>query len=277
MTAVLPTDLMPPLKAIAVQAGEAILAVYHSGQTLEIHSKSDDSPVTAADLAAHRIIVAGLQSLTPDIPILSEEDVEGLTWPVRQSWQSYWLVDPLDGTKEFINRTGEFTVNIALIQDHQVAAGVVYLPEKNTLYHAVRDGGAFKEVAQDTAQLQASSLNLTQPISVVASRRHGTETLERMLTAVQTTLGDIHKVCMGSSLKICALAEGKADWYPRLAPTSEWDTAAAQIILEEAGGILVDTDFRPVRYNTKESLLNPHFHAFADPVYPWADVLKGVS
>jgi len=266
--------LLSELNEIARLAGAEIKRIYHSGECIDLQSKDDNSPVTKADIAAHHIIVDGLTRLTPDIPILSEEDVDDISFEQRQGWQRYWLVDPLDGTKEFISRTGEFTVNIALIDNHDVAMGVVYLPEKGVLYHASKDKGAYKECDGTIEKLCAQPVQTDKPLSVVASRRHGTETLEQMLLAMSKKFSHINKVNMGSSLKICALAEGKADWYPRLALTSEWDTAAAQIILEEAGGRLVDTDFNPVRYNTKESLLNPFFHAFADSRFNWQEVLS---
>ncbi len=277
------TGLIQPLREIAQKAGAEIQRIYHSGETIDVRSKTDDSPVTKADIAAHHIIVDGLARLTPEIPILSEEGIDDISDTERRHWHRYWLVDPLDGTKEFIDRTGEFTVNIALIDSHEAILGMVYLPERYTLYHAIKNQGAYKQqgIGKPTAgtseKLSVRPIQDGQPLRVVASRRHGTESLQQMLDAVSQTFADIDKVNMGSSLKICALAEGKADWYPRLAPTSEWDTAAAQVILEQAGGKLVDAEFNPLRYNTRQSLLNPFFHAFADCRYDWQALLSKVG
>lgn len=267
-------SFIPKLNEIARNAGAEIKRIYHSGECIGVKSKEDDSPVTKADIAAHHIIVEGLAKLTPEVPILSEEGIDAASFEERKSWSQYWLVDPLDGTKEFINRTGEFTVNIALVQGHDVVLGVVYLPEKDLLYYACKDYGAYRVEGENKQKLSITPVAADRPLNVVASRRHGADALEAMLKKAASHFSQLNKVSMGSSLKICALAEGKADWYPRLALTSEWDTAAAQIVLEEAGGTIVDTDFQRVRYNTKESLLNPYFHAFADQGFDWRELLE---
>ncbi len=263
---------LPSVKQIAKKAGAAILAVYNAGGDIKVTLKDDESPVTVADKAGHDIIMMELRALTPDIPVLSEEGVLP-TFEERSAWAEYWLVDPLDGTKEFINRNGEFTVNIALIRDGKAILGVVYVPVKDIMYSAAESCGAFKESSGMVARLSARRVPKDN-IAVVASRRHGAEALEGMLARLAARFGRIDRVSMGSSLKICLVAEGVADWYPRLALTSEWDTAAAHAILTEAGGVIVDAEkFLPLKYNQKDSLLNPYFHVFADQSINWKALL----
>jgi 3'(2'), 5'-bisphosphate nucleotidase len=264
--------------AIAKQAGDAILTVYNRGGNVDVEFKQDTSPLTEADTQAHQIIVAGLQQLDASIPILSEE-AEPDAWETRRHWDSYWLLDPLDGTKEFLSRNGEFTVNIALIRAGEPVLGVVYAPVLDTCYSGLLDsatGVAFKQQGNAAStQISVSRLECLEnaALRVVASRRHGGEALETLLVYLQQTCRQVDLVNMGSSLKICLLAEGRADFYPRLAPTSEWDTAAAHAILRAAGGQIYRTDFEPLRYNQKESLLNPFFLAVADRQAPWPGLL----
>ena len=251
---------------ISRQAGDRILDIYQSDE-FGVAYKDDNSPLTKADMASHRSIIAGLAELTPDIPILSEESAT-LPWAVRKSWQRYWLVDPLDGTKEFIKRNGEFTVNIALIERGEPILGVVNVPDLDILYGGSRAGGAWKIVKDERVPIKTSTVHTGQKeLRVVASRSHRSEELEAWLARVEKKFPGAELVSMGSSLKICLVAEGKADIYPRLGPTCEWDTAAAQAVLEAAGGKLVDDKFRIYRYNTKDSLLNPYFYAIGDPVF----------
>lgn len=246
---------------LAKQAGEEILAIYQ-GQII-VDAKADLSPLTAADLAAHKIIVDGLKQLTPDVPVLSEESAE-TPFTERKNWQRYWLVDPLDGTKEFIEKNDEFTVNIALIENHQPVFGVVYAPALNICYFAMRGKGAFKQENSVSQPIHVKA-NVGKQIHVVTSRRHGLSELQYFLQQ----LGDHTMLHRGSALKFGLVAEGVADIYPRLGPTSEWDTAAAQCIVEEAGGAVVDLSGKPFRYNTKASLLNPEFLAVGDVNYHW--------
>jgi 3'(2'), 5'-bisphosphate nucleotidase len=256
-------DLLAPVSDIARQAGAAILAVYHRDDH-GVQRKADESPLTAADLAAHQLICTALQRLTPELPVLSEESAE-VPWAVRQAWTRYWLVDPLDGTKEFVDRNGEFTVNIALIDRGVPVLGVVYVPTLGLLYCGAQGSGAWKEV--DAKRIRIATARIVagqQRLRVVASRRHGGDALEAWLARMQQRFPELEFVTMGSSLKICLVAEGRADIYPRLAPTSEWDTAAAQAILEAAGGVLTDTALHAYRYNRKDELLNPHFYALGD-------------
>ena len=266
-------QLIEPLKTIVIDAGNAILEVYQASTPIEVDNKADDSPVTKADVAAHHIIERGLKSLKLGYPILSEEG--GLPeYAERQTWQRYWLVDPLDGTKEFINKNGEFTVNIALIDNHEAILGIVYVPVTGALYYGAAGFGSRKEVKGTSAILKAEPLSFNRTISIVGSRRHGAEALEALLETITPKFQGAELVSMGSSLKICALAEGTADWYPRLALTSEWDTAAAHAVLSNAGGKIMDADLNPLRYNTKDSLLNPYFHAVGDSNFEWPEMIK---
>jgi 3'(2'), 5'-bisphosphate nucleotidase len=220
--------------------------------------------------------------LAPGIPIISEE-AEPEAWEQRRQWQCYWLVDPLDGTKEFISRNGEFTVNIALIRDGNPVLGVVHAPVIDTCYSGLSGAGAFRQQGDDApVSIQVSPLDMIDAqmptalgsLRVVASRRHGGEALETLLQHLRSKCQRLDLVNMGSSLKICLLAEGKADFYPRLAPTSEWDTAAAHAILCAAGGQIYGTRFETLGYNQKESLLNPSFFAVADRHACWAQLLE---
>jgi len=262
--------LLDPVRLLAREAGKAILEVY-ARVDHDIVDKADASPLTAADLAAHHLILAGLQQLTPDIPVLSEESAT-IPWQERSLWQCYWLVDPLDGTREFIKRNGEFTVNIALIEDGVPVLGVVYAPVLDWLYSGMQGLGASKLIGDTGQAIHCTMLDPVQrQLRVVASRNHGGEALDAWLASLQSRYPDIKTVSMGSSLKICLVAEGKADVCPRMAPTCEWDTAAAQAVLEAAGGALVDPQGEPLRYNQKDVLLNPHFFAVGDPdfdLYP---------
>lgn len=262
-------NYLPQLIAIARQAGSAIMQVY-AGE-INVESKSDNSPLTQADLAAHRIIEAGLKQLTPDIPLLSEESAD-IPYEVRSQWHQYWLVDPLDGTREFIKRNGEFTVNIALIEGNRSVIGIVYAPAMGLLYYA--DGsGAYKQPDEHPAiAIRARELN-AQNITIAGSRSHSDARLQKFVENMERKLSPAELIPMGSSLKICMVAEGAADLYPRLGLTSEWDTAAAQCVLEMAGGSLLDTQGKPLLYNSKESLLNPEFFAGGATAHDWRQYL----
>lgn len=223
-----------------------------------VASKADQSPLTAADLASHRIICAALLQLTPAYPVLSEESAD-IPTAQRMAWQKYWLVDPLDGTKEFIKRNGEFTVNIALIENGEPVLGVVYAPVLEVCYYAERGSGAYMQRGANMAQpIKAATQQTGEAIKVVASRSHSdarTETLLRQL-------GDCVTVSMGSSLKLCLVAEGAAHLYPRLGPTMEWDTAAAHAIVNEAGGTVCNRVADELTYN-KADLHNSEFFVYA--------------
>ncbi len=251
-------SLLDSVNHIARAAGEAILAIYNA-KNFQQKQKADGSPLTEADLAAHNEIVKQLKSLTPDIPILSEESEQSIDYTARKNWSQYWLVDPLDGTKEFIKRNGEFTVNIALIEEGKSVLGVVYAPVLNTLYYAAFGQGAFKQCKDQVPQQLPIIRNNSETIKVVASKSHCTPETEAFIKAIEKQGRSVEAVSKGSSLKLCMVAEGSADIYPRLAPTMEWDTAAAQCVVEQSGKhVLQYENKQPVIYNKKE-LLNPWF------------------
>jgi 3'(2'), 5'-bisphosphate nucleotidase len=233
-----------------------------------VTTKADKSPVTEADLAAHEAIVAGLKRITPDIPVLSEESSK-IPFAERRRWDSYWLVDPLDGTKEFISRNGDFTVNIALIQHCAPVVGVVYIPVERTAYYGSIGVGAFRRNANGVEQPIHVQNRSSDPVRVVASRSHRGELLDGYLAK----LGAHEIVSRGSSLKFCLVAEGAADVYPRLGPTSEWDTGAGHAVLLAAGGHVVAANGDELTYNRKDSLLNPYFIAYADTARDWREYL----
>jgi 3'(2'), 5'-bisphosphate nucleotidase len=259
-------DLIEPVRAIARRAGRQILDIYESNYTVK--QKDDQSPLTDADLAAHQTIVEALAKLTPAWPILSEESSH-IPFSERSGWRQYWLVDPLDGTREFINRNGEFTVNIALIQGHDAVLGVVHVPVQDTDYYGEISTGAFVQRPGQAPQSIRVRPLTSGPVRVVGSRSHRGNSLDNYLAH----LGEHELVSMGSSLKLCLVAEGKADVYPRLGPTSEWDTAAAHAVVTSAGGQVVNIDGSPLRYNTKEAYLNPFFIAYGDPQRDWLSYL----
>ena len=275
-------EMLEALMVVARNAGAAILEIY-GREDLGVESKSDDSPLTAADLAANRVILAGLQAIAPQVPVLSEED-EALPFSERQGWQSYFLVDPLDGTKEFISRNGEFTVNIALVDDGVPVLGVVYVPVLNVLYAGFSSPGeqpvAFVERAGSRQKIQvrplAPRLAAGEPLAVVASRRHSSPEMALCMASLEKHFAGVATVNMGSSLKLCLIAEGAADLYPRLAPTSEWDTAAAHAVVCAAGGEVVDVHLEPLRYNRKAGLLNPYFYVLGDTDFDWRKVLLDI-
>ncbi len=241
---------------LARRAAAEILAVYDS--EFAVQHKDDNSPLTAADLASHRCIVAGLRALTPDIPVLSEESRDA-DIAERRAWKTLWLVDPLDGTREFVKRNGEFTVNIALIEDGVTSFGVIQQPVTGALWHGAPGRGAFRRDLDADVPIHAR-IPAASPLRIAASRSHRDARTQALLDALpgSEVLG------CGSSLKFCRIAEGAMDLYPRFGPTSEWDTAAGQAILEAAGGAVLDPRGRPFRYNQRDTLLNGDFVALGD-------------
>jgi 3'(2'), 5'-bisphosphate nucleotidase len=258
--------LLDTVADLARAAGERILRVYDTD--FDVAQKEDRSPVTAADLAAHAVISAGLARLTPGVPLLSEESGE-VPYAERASWTRYWLVDPLDGTREFVKRNGEFTVNIALIDGNEAVLGVVYVPVTGLCYQGCRGAGAFRQAPGESPRSIHVHSYGGGRVTVAGSRSHGGEALRAYLT----NLGDYELVTLGSALKSCLVAEGRADLYPRFGPTSEWDTAAAQCIVEEAGGCVTDLQMRRLVYNTKESVINPSFFVFGKGGRNWSAFL----
>jgi len=243
------------LMPIVDRAGAAIMRVYGAGFTVQ--HKEDDSPLTLADLESQKVILEGLSALTPEIPILSEESAQA-PWAERQTWRELWVVDPLDGTREFVKRNGEFTVNIALVVEHEPVLGIVAAPAQGLLYWGAVGIGAFSH-HRGCAQLPIQVSPPADPLRVVGSRSHASVETTNYLKGVKP-----HVITgIGSSLKFCLVAEGKADLYPRFGPTSEWDTAAGQALLEAAGGHVTRLDGHRLRYNCRETVINGDFLAFS--------------
>ena len=259
--------LVEPVQAVARAAGRQILDVYAAG--FSVTQKADHSPVTEADFAAHRCILRGLAQITPGIPVLSEEDAE-VSFAERRHWEWLWLVDPLDGTREFIRHSDEFSVNIALIHHHTPVLGLILPPVADVCYYAWHGGGAFRQLAGHAPEQVRAARVCHDPVRVVSSR---SAYHTRRLRDYLHRLGPHQPLTLGGALKSCWVAEGSADLYPRFGPTGEWDTAAAQIILEQAGGYLTDAQFRPLRYNARPELINPDFFAFGDPSRDWTRYL----
>jgi 3'(2'), 5'-bisphosphate nucleotidase len=254
---------MQDTRVIAAEASLKIMDIYIR-EEVQVTTKSDDSPLTQADMAAHNHILQRLNQLTPEIPVLSEENVSEFDDDLRTSWPIYWLVDPLDGTKEFIAQNGEFTVNIALIENNKPVIGVVAVPAKKISYFAAKGCGAFKAGPDEQAKIiktrKFSGGEDQQPV-IVTSRRTGVDRVKPFLNQID----DYTTTAMGSSIKMCLVAEGKADLYPRLGLTSEWDTAASQCVVEEAGGAILDLETRePLAYGAKKNILNPEFLTLGD-------------
>lgn len=251
-------SLLPAIRELSRAAGEAILAVYNQAQAIDVQNKADDSPLTAADLAAHQLICQALASLTPDIPVLSEEAAD-IPWSTRQQWTRYWLVDPLDGTKEFIKRNGEFTVNIALIDQGEPVLGVIHAPVLQKTYSAAVGLGAFRETPDANGTWQAESIHSrkAQPhdtMRIVGSRSHAQPGMDEVLARYPQ-----HElVAVGSSLKFCLVAEGSAQLYPRLGPTMLWDTGAGHVIASVAGASVRYDGIEGPAYH-REELRNGNF------------------
>ena len=249
---------LPAVIDLVHKAGDVILPFWQGD--LDVQSKSDESPVTAADLAAHRLLADGLRALAPDVPVLSEEDCD-IPLEQRAQWSRWWLVDPLDGTKEFISGSDEFTVNVALIEHGRVIFGVVGIPASGRCYYGGTGLGAWREERGGEPEAIEVRSSPEDVFTVVASKRHSSPQQENLLSGLAQRFGDLNLANIGSSLKFCLVAEGAADCYPRLAPTSQWDTAAAQGVLEGAGGEVLDLNGDAFCYPPRESLRNAFFLA----------------
>ena len=258
-------ELLPDVKRIAIEAGKKIMDIFN--RDFQVDYKEDKSPVTEADLAANAHIIEGLKKLAGDFPILTEEEAL-LSFEERAKWETYWLVDPLDGTKEFVNKRDGFTVNIALIHQHKSVLGVIYAPVFDVSYYACQGQGAYKDSKEEQGK-KISVRALPNIPTLAVSRSHAVGDLLVFLDGV----GEHKIIRTGSSLKMCYVAEGIADIYPRLWLTSEWDTGAAHCIVDEAGGSLVKTDMSPLLYNTKDSLLNPFFFTIGGNDHDWMQYL----
>lgn len=263
MAEALPDALREGVVGIARDAARVILEVYRG--RFEVGRKDDDSPLTAADMAAHRRIVDGLRMLTPDIPVLSEESAHAIPAQERLGWPRLWLVDPLDGTREFVRRNDEFCINIALVEQGVPCFGLVLAPVTGTLWHGAPGAGAYRRDPDGGERAIATRRPAAAPLRVAASRSHA----DPRTMALIGRIGATEAISIGSALKFCLLAEGRLDVYPRFAPTSEWDTAAGQAIVEAAGGVVLDPQGRPLRYNLRPTLLNGEFIALGDAALPW--------
>jgi 3'(2'), 5'-bisphosphate nucleotidase len=261
-----PNQLLFEVTALARDAGRAILEVYAS--SFSVQEKADSSPLTEADLRSEKLILAGLKRIAPEIPVLSEESGQ-VPWATRRGWSRLWVVDPLDGTKEFVQRNGEFTVNIALVDNHRPVLGIVHAPALERDYYACEGVGAFRSDAKAAGRPIRAVKRGTGPVRVVGSRSHRGSSLDGFLARV----GAHELVEVGSSLKLCLVADGQADVYPRLGPTCEWDTAAGQCVLEQAGGQVLKLDGEPLAYN-REDTLNPNFVGFADADTDWLALVR---
>ncbi|KZN58515.1 3'(2'),5'-bisphosphate nucleotidase CysQ [Pseudoalteromonas luteoviolacea] len=255
---------LEPCIELAQLAGKAIMAIYQK-EDIGQQEKSDHTPVTAADLAANEVLLSGLTALAPEIPIMSEET------PIppldqRQSWQRYWLLDPMDGTGEFILESGDFAVNIALIENHQPILGVIHWPAKGITYFATKESGAFKREHGHDEQIFVSP---PDTLTLAVSRRQKIEAVSQYLNSQFDT------IALGScSLKACIIAEGKADCFLRVGPTGEWDTGASQVIVEEAGGCITDAEFNPLTYNQRETTENPDFIVMGHPDWQFQKLIS---
>lgn len=258
--------LVEKILPIVKQAGGVITQIYEKykkDSVLEVEKKADETPITEADWQSHDLFIKELTLLTPDIPILSEESA-AIPYSVRREWPLYWLLDPLDGTRDFLEMTDEFTINLALVNQHSPVIGIIYAPITKTCYFAT-PGEAFKQIGDGQSQaIKCSSGPLENP-RIVVSRHHGRGATQQFLEK----FGSHQIIHCGSALKFGLIAEGVADIYPRLGPTSEWDTAAGQCIVEAAGGCVLDFNAQALRYNASDSLLNPNFIALADPKFMW--------
>ena len=257
------TEVVLDILNIAIDAGKEILKIYKKNFNVDL--KVDNSPITEADINSNNLIKKRLIEIEKNIPILTEESL--VNWETRRAWNKYWLIDPLDGTKEFVNRNGEFTVNISLIENNLPIFGVIYAPEKSLLYYGIKNNGSYKLITQDNINTLSDfkkiniNNNTTSNIKIIGSRSHSNKDFQIW---VKKNFSQYELITIGSSLKLCFLAEGIADIYPRLGPTSEWDIAAGHIILEEAGGKLKSFDNTDILYNTKENIINPNFLAYGN-------------
>lgn len=254
------------LVACVEEAAESIMRVYEEDYQIEI--KEDSSPVTTADKLSHQILTTRLPAIY-NVPVLSEEG--SVSWQERKGWRRFWLVDPLDGTREFINKNGQFTINVALVEEHKPIFGMLYCPATTQCYYGASGSGAYKKVNSRWQPIKVKRTSLAD-YTVVCSSLHSNKRTELLLSE----LGIRSRITCGSAIKFTYVAEGKAQLYPRFGPTSLWDTAAGQCIVEEAGGQLVDQNLEPLKYNDREELLNPPFVACAQLEDAWTSLWRKI-
>lgn len=272
MTSNILSEYLPGVIQIAQQAGKKILDISLQEGVLEVRKKSDGTPITFADMAAHEIVKSGLFALTPMVPLISEEESEDITFEERKAWDNYWLVDPLDGTLEFIRESGQYCVCIAYIHQQQPVLGVIYIPEQEVCYYAVKGAGAYKQPNGEAAVPIHVRHCPDKPVLIC-----GRSTRNKYLQLFRDAMPEHAITQIGSAIKCCYVAEGRADVYPSFGPTMEWDTAAAQCILQEAGGSISDVFGEPLRYNQRPSFRNPRFLALGKCALAWADYLKACN
>lgn len=271
-------QLVAPLRRLCFEAGELICRHYHAPGATSVEAKADDSPLTRADLDSHIHLREGLARLAPQWPLLSEESPVA-DKALRRQWPCYWLVDPLDGTREFIEGSGEFTINVALIRDHRPVLGLLYVPLRKLAYVGIPGQLAARYhsadgVAWSSHPLATRAMPPTEGLTILASRRHQNATLDDCLAWLAERRGPLRRDNSGSALKFCQLAEGEGDFYPRFSPCCEWDVGAGQAVLEAAGGSVLGLDGHALRYNCRSTLMSPHFYAIADPGHPlWRELL----
>ena len=270
--------LVSPLLTLCRRAGEVICWHYHLPGDADVLTKVDDSPLTQADLDSHELLEQGLTRLLPGLPVLSEESTQSGR-AQRRTWRTFWLVDPLDGTREFLERTGEFTINVALIRDQRPVFGMIYLPLRNLAYVGIPGAEAALYTLSDQGRWSARELAgrplVEGELTLLASRRHRGPRFRECLAWLESRWGPVRRRNSGSALKFCHLADGLGDIYPRFSPCCEWDTAAGDALVEAAGGKLMGMDGAPLRYNARDSLLSPNFYAVADPAQPlWERLLR---
>lgn len=265
-----PEKYIESVIGLAAEAGAKVREIFLDGQ-FDKKIKMDNTPVTSADLASHQIILAGLSSLAPDIPILSEEAAD-ISFAERREWQKYWLVDPLDGTREFIDGSEDFSVIIALVEHNRPVMGVVFVPMKDICYYAIAGIGAYKRTQEGDLRINSHHFESQSPtaLKLAVSRRQDPQVVLKLFHESQHC--ELIKMG-GAALKSCMVAEGAVDCYVRVGPTGEWDTAAAQIIVEEAGGELMDTSLQPLTYNERDTLENPNFIVIGAPQLAWDKIL----
>lgn len=272
------TEFVEPLRRLCFEAGELICRHYHAPGETSVEAKADDSPLTHADLDSHIHLRDGLARLAPQWPLLSEESSTA-DKAHRLQWPCFWLVDPLDGTREFIDGSGEFTINVALIRDHRPVLGLLYIPLRKIAYVGIPGQLAASYHSDDgvnwsTRRLATRSLQRAGGLTILASRRHDNARLDACLGWLEERWGPLRRDNSGSALKFCQLAEGAGDFYPRFSPCCEWDVAAGQAVLEAAGGSVLGLDGGPLRYNCRDTLMSPHFYAIADAGHPlWRELL----
>ncbi len=264
---VLADALLPLMR----EAGEVIMHHYTTVDSVKVHTKADRTPLTAADLASHDVIVQGLKKLTPDIPVLSEE-AEIPPAGVRRRWPRVWLVDPLDGTREFIDASDQFCINVALVENGQASLGLIYSPVQDVCWMGIQDVGAWRIDSNERHPLSCRTMT-ENPVLISSSRRFTPDMLA-CEQGLQNHFGQVDRLAQGSALKFCRVADGEADIYPCFGPTSEWDTAAGQVIVESAGGMMMSLDYKPFRYNQRDTLLNGGFFLLADSNFEWLPVLR---